>query len=185
MNLSAAVMLFEENGVRPCKVEYDPDNGFNNKGAQHTHFFKCVDASVKKDDLVIVQTSTRHGFTVAKVTQIGYTEVPVDFDGATSWLWVAAKFDNEAFKAVLNSEKELTGRVSEAHANKMRNDLKSAMGLGQVSLKDVFIKAPAAIASPHGQPAAAEVPEYIARANEEQLAKVPPPSTRGSDDVDF
>lgn len=150
MNLSAAVMLFEENGVRPCKVEYDPDNGYNNKGAQHTHFFKCVDPSVKKDDLVIVQTTTRHGFTVAKVTQIGYADVQVNFDDSTQWLWVAAKFDNDGFKAVLESEKLLTSKVSEANANKLRNDMKAAMGLGQVSLADVFIKAPAAIASPHG-----------------------------------
>ncbi len=154
MNLSAAVMLFEENGVRPCRVEYDPDIAKNNS---HTVHFKCVDPSVAKGDLVIVQTTTRHGFTVAKVASIGYTEVPVDFEAPTQWGWVAAKFDLPGFDNILASEKNLIGKVSEANANKMRADLKSAMGLSTVSLADVFIKAPAAIASPHGA-AAPEAP---------------------------
>lgn len=145
MNQSAAVMLFEENGVRPCKVEYDPDNGYNNKGAQHTHFFKCRDPEVKKDDLVIVQTTTRHGFTVAKVVAIGVADVPINFEDNTQWLWIAQKFDKAEFDQMLDSEKKLTGMVAEANANKMRNDLKAAMGLQQVGLADVFRKAPATL----------------------------------------
>lgn len=147
MNLSAAVMLFEENGVRPCKVEYDPLITKNNNPGV---LFKCVDPSVTKDDLVIVTTDTRHGFTIAKVTAIGYADVPVDFENPTQWGWIAAKFDQPAFLNILASEKALQGQVSEANANKMRADLKSAMGLGNVSLEDVFIKRPVAIASPHG-----------------------------------
>lgn len=158
MNSTAAVMLFEENGVLPCKVEYDPE-GVQNRGASHTHFFKCVDPTVKKDDLVIVTTHTRHGFTVAKVVDIGFADVPVDFDNtAVQWGWVAAKFDQPGFSSILASEKKLVGMVSEANANKMRADLQASMGLNKVSFADVFIKAPAALASPHGTPALVEEP---------------------------
>lgn len=157
MNSSATVMLFEENGVRPTKVEYDPA-GNQNRGADFTHFFKCVDPTVKKDDLVIVTTNTRHGFTVAKVVDIGFADVPVDFDNtAVQWGWVAAKFDQPGFADILASEKKLVGMVSEANANKMRADLQASMGLNKVSFEDVFIKRPAALASPHGE-AAPEAP---------------------------
>lgn len=152
MNNSAAVMLFEENGVRPVKVEYDPSNEYNNKGAQHTFFFKCVDESVVKGDLVNVQTTTRHGFTVAKVVSIGFADVPVDFDNPSiNWLWIVGKLDQTAIEGVLEGEKKMVGMVAEAHANKMRADLQASMGLGKLKLQDVFLKAPAQIASPHGQ----------------------------------
>lgn len=155
MNLSAAVMLFEENGVRPCQVEYDPDIARNNNPER---YFKCVDPSVSVGDLVIVQTSTRHGFTVAKVVSIGYADVPVDFDSAIKWGWIAAKFDRDGFANILTSEANLVGKVAEANANKMRADLKNAMGLNTVSLADVFIKAPAALATPHGTAPKKEAP---------------------------
>lgn len=155
MNLTAAVMLFEENGVRPCRVEYDPDITRNNSPNK---LFKCVDKTVKKDDLVIVQTNTRHGFTIAKVVAIGYADVPVDFDNAEPWGWVSAKFDSDGFQRIIDTEKNLVGRVAEANANKMRDDLKAAMGLSKVSLEDVFIKAPAVLASPHGEAPALDAP---------------------------
>lgn len=159
MNSSATVMLFEENGVRPVKVEYDP-TGNQNRGADFTHFFKCVDPTVKKDDLVVVTTNTRHGFTIAKVVDIGFQDVPVDFDNTSvTWGWVAAKFDNEGFGEILKSEKTMVGMVAEANANKMRDDIKNAMGLNKVSMNDVFIRRPAALATPHGaEPAPAEAP---------------------------
>lgn len=160
MNQSASVMLFEENGVRPVRVEYDPDNAGNNKGAMHTHFFKCVDPEVEKGDLVIIQTSTRQGFTIAKVVAIGYADVPVDFEDQTNWQWVGGKFDVGGFKDILETEKKLIGLVAEANANMMRAKLQEAMGLSKVSFKDVFIKAPTALASPHGAaPAAAPAEE--------------------------
>ncbi len=163
MNSSATVMLFEENGVIPCKVEYDPE-GVQNRGANHTHFFKCVDPKVKKDDLVIVTTHTRHGFTVARVVDIGFADVPVDFDDTSiNWGWVAAKFDKEGFGEILKSEKTMVGMVAEANANKMRDDIKNAMGLNKVSMADVFIKRPVAIASPHGEPDAETPPDQPAQ----------------------
>lgn len=156
MNLTAAVMLFPENGVRPCRVEYDPDIARNNSPNK---LFKCVDPDIKKGDLVIVQTGTRHGFTIAKVEAIGYADVPVNFETSDQWGWVAGKFDEPAFKTILESEQKLIGAVAEANANKMRADLKNSMGLDNVSLADVFIKAPVALATPHGTPAAEQLVE--------------------------
>ena len=153
MNRSAIVMLFEENGVRPCQVEYDPDIAKNNNPNK---FFKCLDPEIKVGDLVVVTTTTRHGFTIAKVTAIGFADVPVDFEGHDQWGWIGEKFNRAAFDEVIEKEKKMVGLVSEANANKMRNELKAAMGLEKVNLKDVFLnQAPELPAPP--SPEAAKV----------------------------
>lgn len=150
MNLSAAVMLFEENGVRPCTVEYDPDVARNNNPCK---YFKCLDSTIQKGDLVVVTTQTRHGFTIAKVTAIGFADVPVDFESHEQWGWIGEKFNRAAFDNVIETEKKLVGRVSEANANKMRHDLKTAMGLGAVDFKDVFLKPDSSLPAPEAPPA--------------------------------
>ena len=152
MNPTASVMLVEDS-IRPCMVEYDPDNSYNNKGAGHTHFFKCLDASIKKDDLVIVTTSTRHGMTVAKVKKIGVSEVPVNFEGNEIWGWVVGPVPAEQHKKILETEQAIVGRVQEATTNKLKNELKAAMGLAAVSFADLDLKASSALPAPHGETA--------------------------------
>lgn len=157
MNLSAAVMLFPENGVRPVKVEYDPDVARNNNP---NVVFKTVDETLKVDDLVIVDTHTRHGYTVAKVKAIGEVDVPIDFENPQKWGWIVSKVDIPAHERILAGEKNLIGKVAEANANKMRNDLKEAMGLSQVSLADVFKQPTAdALPSPASPPSDPEPPQ--------------------------
>lgn len=136
MNPSAAVMLVEDR-IRPVKVEYDPDNQYNNKGAQHSQFFKCLDANAKKDDLVIVSTTTRHGMTVAKIVAIGTADVPVNFEGHENWGWVIGPVPTEQHKAILETEKKIVGRVQEANTNKLKSELKAAMGLSAVTFDDL------------------------------------------------
>lgn len=148
MNLSASVMLVEDS-IRPARVEYDPDTTRNNNPSK---FFKCLDASIKKDDLVIVTTSTRHGMTVAKVVAIGYEDVPVDFESAEPWGWIVGPVPTAQHEAILKTEKSIIGRVSEANANKMKTELKAAMGLGTVSFADLDLTKASALPSPAAPP---------------------------------
>lgn len=138
MNPSAAVMLVEDS-IRPCRVEYDPDNYKNNSDHK---FFKCLDPAIKKDDLVIVTTNTRHGMTVAKVVAIGVADVPVNFEGHETWGWVVGPVPSDQHKHILETEKAIVGRVQEANTNKLKAELKAAMGLGNVSFKDLSLTAP-------------------------------------------
>lgn len=148
MNLSASVMLVEDS-IRPAKVEYDPDTPKNNNPSK---FFKCLDASIRVGDLVIVTTSTRHGMTVAKVTAIGYEDVPVDFSSAEPWGWIVGPVPTTQHEAILKTEKAIMGRVSEANANKMKAELKAAMGLGSVSFADLSLNPSAQLAAPPSSP---------------------------------
>lgn len=137
MNLSASAMLVNK-AIRPVRVEYDPDNKYNNNGAM-TKFFKCLDPTVAKDDLVVVETTTRHSFTIAKVVEIDF---PFDFNDPAPWGWIAQKFNVDAFKKLKETEKLIIGRVAKAQENKMRRELAEAHGLGEVEFDDLELMAP-------------------------------------------
>lgn len=132
MNLTTAAMLLNKS-IRPVKVEYDPDNYKNN--SPHVRF-KTIDQTIKKDDLVVVTTGTRHGFTVAKVLEVDF---PVDFNSAEQWGWIIEKVNLPQHKAILETESKIVARVGEVQENKMRAELKEAMGLGTVSFDDLDI----------------------------------------------
>jgi hypothetical protein len=163
VNPSAAVMLVEDS-IRPCKVEYDPDNYKNNSSDK---FFKCLDQDIKKGDLVIVTTNTRHGMTVAKVTDIGTAEVPVNFEGSDTWGWIVGLVPSEQHKKILETEKAIVGRVQEVNTNKLRSELKDAMGLSKVSFKDLSLK-----------DVGKELPSQAVR----PATDTPPPTPRDADD---
>lgn len=150
MNLSTAIFLVNET-VRSVRVEYDPDNF---KNSNPNKLFKTLDATLAKDDLVIVPTHTRHGFTVAKVVEIDFQ---VDFNTPEHYSWIGGKFDKAAYDSVVDTEKAITLRVGKAEENKMRAELRKSMGLGEVSFTDLDIMAaaaPAKLVGPSGaQPA--------------------------------
>lgn len=152
MNLSASVMLVEDS-IRPARVEYDPTNDRNNNPSK---LFKCLDASIKSGDLVIVTTNTRHGMTVAKVTSIGYEDVPVDFDSTEQWGWIVGPVPSAQHEAILSTEKAIIGRVSAANANKLKSELKAAMGLGTVSFADLDLTKAGALPAPAAPPSEPE-----------------------------
>ncbi len=144
MNLSASVMLVEDS-IRPARVEYDPDNKYNNNPSK---FFKCLDPTVKAGDLVIATTNTRHGMTVVKVSAIGYSDVPVDFESTEPWGWIVGPVPTAQHDAILATEKSIIGRVSEANANRLKTQLKESMGLGAVSFADLDLTKASALPAP-------------------------------------
>lgn len=122
-------MLFDES-VRPVRVEYDPDNKYNNQGAMK-RLFKTIDPDLRKDDLVVVPTGTRHGFTIAKVTEVGFI---VDFSSAEEWDWIAQKFDRGTFEDVVKTESGIKDKVAKAEENKMRTEMLATLGMKQTDV---------------------------------------------------
>lgn len=124
MNLTLASFLVEEK-CRAIKVEYDPDVVKNNS---HTacQFFKTLDPTIAKDDLVIVPTSTRHKFTIVKVLEVDLT---VNYDSNTDYQWIGGKFDATAFAGLLEADKEVVKQVGKIEADKKKRELAEAMGL--------------------------------------------------------
>lgn len=81
MNFSTAVFLINDK-ARAIKAVYEPHDGVK----QTT--FKTLDPDIKKDDLVVVATGTRHGFTVVKVVE---TDLSIDFKDKTEMCWIVSK----------------------------------------------------------------------------------------------
>ena len=83
-----------------------------------------MDQSVKVDDLVLVQTDTRHGYTVVKVTEV---DVDVDFDSSSPITWCVGGIDLEAFEDLLNQERTAieTANAAQrrARAQKLREEV--------------------------------------------------------------
>lgn len=154
MNLSAAIMLVDAT-VRPLKVEYDPDNKYSTNPMK---WFKTINPDIKVNDLVVVQTHTRHGFTVAKVTEVDF---PVDFESPEPWGWCADIVDKRAFDKVLEIETNVKTTVAKANENKMREELKANMGLGTVTFDTSALKklAGTTVDIPPAAPAQSDVEE--------------------------
>lgn len=148
MNYSSAIMLVKPDEVRAVRVEYDPDNKYNNNPMK---VFKTVDPSIQVGDLVIAQTNTRHKFTVVKVSEVDF---PVDFnDQSERWGCIGAKFDIDAFNSLIKIEDGVIAKVAKIQENRMRKELIDSMGLGNVSFDEVQLRR-IAPASPDGVVAA-------------------------------
>ena len=157
MNLSTAIMLVNKS-VRACKVEYDPEIKYNNNPIVT---YKTLDPDLAKGDYVIVPTSTRHGMTVCKVTEI---DVRVDFNSPVEYKWIIGKVDKKAYDDILAQEGIVLDRVAQAEENRIRKELAESMGLDQVTLTDLdIVKGTVALPQPStprgaGNAAASEQP---------------------------
>lgn len=115
MNYSKAIFLINQN-ARSVMVVYDEVNVPGNKKMM----FKTLDASIKKDDLVVVPTTTRHNMTVCKVID---TDVDVDYDSPEEILWIVQKVDQESYKGTLAQEQVAIQIIRTSETKKKRADL--------------------------------------------------------------
>ena len=112
MNRSTTVFLINKD-VMACKGMWE-DGG-------KVELFKTFDRSIKKDDVVVTTSTTRHGFSVVKITE---ADVGVDIkDDNLSVRWIVAKLDLTEHNEILKNEADAVAKVQQAEFNKMRRDL--------------------------------------------------------------
>lgn len=86
-----------------------------------TEYFKTFMSDVKKDDLMVVESGTRHGYTVVKVVD---PSAVVDIkDTQVQVKWAIARLDLTEHKEILKQEADAVEKVKAAEFNKMRKDL--------------------------------------------------------------
>lgn len=113
MNQSTLIFLVNAS-VRGVKIRHDPDEG------KRDRLFKTLDPSVQKDDMVVIQTSTRYGMTVAKVEEV---DVEVDVETTDQVNWIVQKVDNRAWQNLKASEDTMVSKINDAHKRKRREEL--------------------------------------------------------------
>lgn len=115
MHESKIVFLINDD-VRAIMACYEPD------GVKT--LFKTFDPSIEKDDLVVVETSTRHGMTVVQVTDV---DVEVNLESGESVPWIVNKVDTAYFEELQTQEKEAISAVHSAERARKKRELKEAM----------------------------------------------------------
>lgn len=143
MNYSAAIILIDKS-VRLVSVSYDAGNAPAGKPGTTLPFaaFKTKDATLKKGDLVVVPTETRHGFTVGKVEEV---DISPDFDTPAPhnaaygtpnsfYGWIAGRVDKDEYDRVVKVEEDAIDTIRKADADAKRDEMaarlaKSSPGL--------------------------------------------------------
>lgn len=116
MNYSTAVMLFNDQ-IRAIKTIYEPDTEHKK---QQRYIYKTLDTTIKKGDLVVIPTDTRHCYTVVLVDEV---DVEVDYESGIEIKWVVSRADTDSYKAVLEQEKVWIDTMKKAEVRKKKKDI--------------------------------------------------------------
>lgn len=119
MNNSKIVFIVNQ-AARLIRCSYDGEANV----ALKAYHFKTLDPSIQVDDLVVVETNTRHGYTVVKVIEV---DLDVDFDDATELKWAFSPIDLTAITALKEAEKAAIEKVRAIELKKKREALRQAM----------------------------------------------------------
>lgn len=131
-NKSLAAFLVDDR-VRAVTCIYDPDDHMK---SQKTYMFKTMDESIQPDDLVVVPTESRVGFTVCKVVQV---DIEPDFESRIDYKWIAGKVDKEAYDLLLKNEAFLINKLREGERSRARKALRKSLEetVGSDTLKQI------------------------------------------------
>ena len=113
MNSSKIVFIVNES-ARLIQCAYDASSAHE---APKTYLFKTLDQSIKVGDLVVVETNTRHGYTIVKVTEV---DVDVDFDDAIELKWAFSPINLDAIVELKQAEQAAIDKVRAIELKKKR-----------------------------------------------------------------
>lgn len=132
---SRTVFLISED-VRCVKGMYEPESVGHMPKVEE---FKTFATDIVVDDIIVVQSGTRHGYTTVKVVEI---DVKPDMNGK-EMKWAVGRVDIPPFEKMLEQEAEMLKKVEDARQEKMRRELAEnlKMNTGGVELS-LSLKAP-------------------------------------------
>lgn len=126
MNYSTAVMLINPS-IRAIKTIYKPDtvrpDGKSTMNEPRV-IYKTLDKDIKKGDLVVVETHTRHGMTAVLVEEV---DIEVDFESDVVVRWVVDKVDTTQLKTIQAEEGKWIDALKAAEKRRKREEIKKNM----------------------------------------------------------
>ena len=134
MNYTRAIFLINDN-VRCALCTYESEEETKNPKQEP---FKTFDQDLKKDDFVVVPTSTRHKMTVVKV--VGFMDnLDVDLKSPTDMQWIIGKVNKADFAQITQQEDVAIQAIKSAQKKKERDELRAAMMADTSALKTLAI----------------------------------------------
>lgn len=89
-----------------------------------TYNFKTTIQDLAKDDIVVIPTSTRIGFTCVKVVDV---DVDFDIESDIELSWIVARVDRAEYEAVLEHERAVIKTVIGIERKRKQKELRAAM----------------------------------------------------------
>lgn len=118
---STKIVFLINDQVRLIKTSYDtagaPAMGADKSG----YMFKTLDQSIQVNDFVVVETNTRHGLTVCKVTEV---DLDVDFNDGISLKWAFSRVDSALIEDIRAKEAEAITAARRAELKRQRVQLR-------------------------------------------------------------
>lgn len=129
MNYTTAVMLINPS-IRAVRGLYEE------KGTPEV--FKTIDADLKVDDFAVVESGTRWGLTVVKISAV---DVEVDFDSSKEVGWVLHKVNKPDHDNIRRMEAQAIDVIKKGELRKRREDIKKntvdAIAAGEIDKLDI------------------------------------------------
>jgi len=116
MDNSKIVFLINDQ-ARAIHAKYDPD-------VDVIETFKTLDPTIAVDDIVVVESGTRHNMTVVKVLAV---DVDVDFDAQSPVKWVVARIDQVEFDETVEREAKAVAAVNAVELRRKKAKLREKM----------------------------------------------------------
>lgn len=123
VNNSLAVFLINPS-VRAVMCSYEGIDPKSKAPRDTPKMFKTLDPDLKVEDLVIVPTDTRVGFTVVQVAKV---DVEVDYESTETVKWIVGSIDPSQYHSILSREGEFIEAVKAADKKRRQDELKKAL----------------------------------------------------------
>lgn len=115
MHNSTIVFLINDD-VRAIKATY--------QDGESPKVFKTLDQTIAIDDLLVVQSGTRHEFTVVKAVEV---DVEPNFDSNFDVPWIVSKVHLDELNKVLGLEKTAIATVQKAERQRKKEELRASV----------------------------------------------------------
>lgn len=143
---NSKIVFLVNDAARAVRAQYEDGTG----QAVKTYTLKTLDAALKVGDIAVVQSGTRWGYTVVKVTEVN---VDVDFDSNIELKWLVAKVDLAAFERIVEMENAAIAVVQSAELRRKKAELRKTLFADQEAAMDAL-----ALARPAGEAVIGEAP---------------------------
>ena len=118
MNYSKALFIVNDD-IRAVKIQYDPAAKSN-----EYDYVKTFDRDVKVDDMIVVQSGTRHKMTTAKVVEI---DCHIDVNAPGDMKWMVCVVDAEPVEKLVEMEADAVKMIQDAEKRRTARELRQEL----------------------------------------------------------